>query len=127
MTEENKVETKYDLVETDHTSISPWPWTEEEINAIESRPEENPCEKSEQLCQLVSEAKEKAIQKIKRTCFKEINDLFYSQDEYKILQEKTMAFGFKTVNDYIHFITLHAIITPTVSQAVVEENIKNYI
>jgi hypothetical protein len=98
--------------------------TDAVVKEMDNLPDIDPCENSETLCQLISEAKEKSIKRIQRICHKDIPGLSFSLDELDHLESLKTKFGFETLADYARFVILNAQLIPGFSESDLKKELK---
>lgn len=87
---------------------------EDENNPDLAISNENPCEKSEALCEFMTNAKNKAIKTIQGIYSQEVRGLRYTPEEIALLQSNVELYGYNTLADYVRYVTLNVVMHPVV-------------
>jgi hypothetical protein len=75
---------------------------------------DNPCEKSEEICEFMTEQKQKAIRIIQGAYSQTIPGLKYSPEEIAFLDTAAKLHGYESAAEYVRYVTLNVIMHPVV-------------
>lgn len=89
---------------------------EKSILEADKLPEVSPCEISDELCSVITSEKEKAKKILNKMLYGNVAPtvLNFSGEQLEVLCKNAKQFGFKTVEAYIEYIALNAVLVPTV-------------